>query len=49
VVYDCAVGHAPCVIPEAASGYLIDEADVTYWGICPVCQTTTHELARETA
>jgi Fur family ferric uptake transcriptional regulator len=47
---DCAVGHAPCLIPEDASGYAVDEADVTYWGICPACQTTTiHEQARETA
>ena len=45
---DCAVGHAPCLIPENVSGYLVDEADVTYWGICPACQTAD-ELARETA
>jgi Fe2+ or Zn2+ uptake regulation protein len=46
---DCAVGHAPCLIPEDASGYLVDEADVTYWGICPACRTATHDQARKTA
>jgi Fur family ferric uptake transcriptional regulator len=40
---DCAVGHAPCLVPDGASGYLIDEADVTYWGVCPACQTSDHE------
>jgi len=35
---DCAVGHAPCLTPAAAAGYLVDEADVTYWGLCPTCR-----------
>jgi Fur family ferric uptake transcriptional regulator len=46
---DCAVGHAPCLVPDDASGYVVDEADVTYWGICPACQATTQQLARDTA
>lgn len=37
---DCSVGHAPCLIPGDAAGYLVDEADVTYWGVCPACQGT---------
>jgi len=41
---DCAVGRKPCLIPEQTSGYLVDEADVTYWGICPACQTTATEV-----
>ena len=45
---DCAAGHAPCLAPDDASGYLVDEADVTYWGLCPACQTT-HEEPRRTA
>ena len=40
---DCAVGHAPCLIPGDAAGYIVDEADVTYWGICPACQDTTRD------
>ena len=35
---DCAVGVAPCLEPADAAGYLVDEADVTYWGVCPSCQ-----------
>lgn len=35
---DCAVGHAPCLEPASDAGYLVDEADVTYWGVCPACR-----------
>jgi len=35
---DCAIGEAPCLIAEQDHGYQIDEAEVTYWGICPDCQ-----------
>ncbi|WP_433499254.1 Fur family transcriptional regulator [Sphaerimonospora sp. CA-214678] len=37
---DCAVGHAPCLEPAYDAGYLIDEADVIYWGFCPDCRLT---------
>lgn len=35
---DCAVGKAPCLKAEHDHGFEIDEAEVTYWGICPSCQ-----------
>jgi Fur family transcriptional regulator, stress-responsive regulator len=35
---DCVVGHAPCLEPASDAGFLVDEADVTFWGICPNCQ-----------
>jgi Fe2+ or Zn2+ uptake regulation protein len=35
---DCAVGHAPCLDPSAAYGFEVDEAEVTFWGLCPRCQ-----------
>jgi Fur family ferric uptake transcriptional regulator len=35
---DCAVGSAPCLDPVDAHGFVLDEAEVTYWGICPRCQ-----------
>jgi Fe2+ or Zn2+ uptake regulation protein len=35
---DCAVGHAPCLTPVRDAGYLVDEADITYWGLCPSCR-----------
>lgn len=36
---DCAVGHAPCLTPSDDHGFSIDEAEVTYWGLCPDCST----------
>ena len=35
---DCAVGHVPCLTAADDAGYEIDEAEVTYWGLCPACQ-----------
>jgi Fur family transcriptional regulator, stress-responsive regulator len=35
---DCAVGRAPCLDPSSARGYEVDEAEVTFWGLCPDCQ-----------
>jgi len=35
---DCAVGSAPCLEASNTKGFVIDEADVTYWGTCPACQ-----------
>lgn len=37
---DCAVGHAPCLTPSDDHGFAIDEAEVTYWGLCPGCSVT---------
>src|SRR5712671_3089627 len=36
---DCVVGHAPCLEPAAHAGFAIDEAEVTFWGLCPHCQS----------
>ncbi|RJQ79784.1 transcriptional repressor [Pseudonocardiaceae bacterium YIM PH 21723] len=38
---DCAVGHAPCLSASDSHGFVIDEAEVIYWGTCPDCTTTT--------
>ncbi|MCW2863023.1 MAG: ferric ion uptake regulator [Actinoallomurus sp.] len=35
---DCTIGEAPCLEPADDAGYLVDEADVTFWGICPDCR-----------
>ena len=35
---DCAVGRAPCLDAASDRGFTIDEAEVTYWGLCPDCQ-----------
>ena len=37
---DCAVGSAPCLSASDDHGYSIDEAEVTYWGLCPTCSTS---------
>ena len=34
---DCAVGDAPCLSASDANGFVIDEAEVIYWGTCPSC------------
>lgn len=36
---ECAVGEAPCLTMASTHGFVVDEAEVTYWGICPRCQT----------
>jgi Fur family transcriptional regulator, stress-responsive regulator len=36
---DCAVGDAPCLTASQDHGFVIDEAEVTYWGLCPACST----------
>jgi Fe2+ or Zn2+ uptake regulation protein len=34
---DCAVGPAPCLTASDDRGFVIDEAEVTYWGLCRDC------------
>lgn len=34
---DCAGGAAPCLIPLDDAGYIVDEAEVIYWGRCAEC------------
>lgn len=34
---DCATGNTPCLTASEDHGYEIDEAEVTYWGLCPDC------------
>ncbi|GAB2927596.1 fur family transcriptional regulator FurA1 [Rhodococcus aerolatus] len=38
---DCAVGAAPCLTPSDDHGFVIDEAEVVYWGLCPDCAART--------
>jgi len=37
---DCAVGHAPCLTAADDRGFVIDEAEVIYWGLCADCSST---------
>jgi Fe2+ or Zn2+ uptake regulation protein len=34
---ECGGERKPCLDPVDAHGYLIDEAEVVYWGLCPSC------------
>jgi Fur family transcriptional regulator, stress-responsive regulator len=40
---DCAVGDAPCLTPSddnnVLDGFVLDEAEVIYWGLCPNCSS----------
>ncbi len=36
---DCAVGDTPCLTAADDHGFVIDEAEVTYWGTCSACST----------
>jgi Fur family ferric uptake transcriptional regulator len=36
---DCAVGHSPCLTASDGHGFVVDEAEVVYWGTCPDCAT----------
>ncbi len=42
---DCAVGAAPCLDPIDAVGFVIDEAEVTYRGLCAACATARASVA----
>ena len=35
---DCVVVAKPCLTPVDTHNFLIDEAEITFWGLCPSCQ-----------
>ncbi|MFF3563789.1 Fur family transcriptional regulator [Streptomyces sp. NPDC002574] len=35
---DCAVGVPPCLDPVEDKGFVIDEAEIIWWGLCAPCQ-----------
>lgn len=37
---DCAVGDAPCLTASHDHGFVLDEAEVVYWGLCPECSVS---------
>ena len=45
---DCAVDDTPCLTASDDHGFLIDEAEVVYWGTCPACQHTPLAAATRT-
>ena len=38
---DCATGQAPCLVPVDDQDFVVDEAEVIYWGTCPGCLAVT--------
>jgi Fe2+ or Zn2+ uptake regulation protein len=40
---DCVRGERPCLDPGRDHGYEVDEAEVTFWGLCPGCQARRSE------
>ncbi|MDQ3090470.1 MAG: transcriptional repressor [Actinomycetota bacterium] len=40
---DCATGLTPCLAADETHGFAIDEAEVTYWGVCPACRAPADE------
>ena len=45
---DCVVGRRPCLTPIDAHGFALDEAEVTFWGICPSCLETERKTSNNT-
>jgi len=35
---DCALGDRPCIDAGTGHGFEVDEAEITFWGLCPSCQ-----------
>lgn len=35
---DCTSGAAPCLEPASRADFAVDEAEVTFWGVCAACQ-----------
>jgi len=39
---DCTVGAAPCLEPSAKHGFIVEEAEIIFWGLCPSCGQNNH-------
>lgn len=36
---DCVHGEAPCLTPSSTNGFALQVAEITFWGLCPDCQS----------
>lgn len=34
---DCVIGQPPCLHPDSTHGFTLEEAEVTFWGLCASC------------
>ena len=41
---DCGPGAAPCLETQVPPGFVVDEAEVTWWGYCADCTPRRDEL-----
>jgi Fe2+ or Zn2+ uptake regulation protein len=46
---DCVVGAAPCLTPSESMDFDVDEAEVTFWGLCPICKFPSSSQSKEKA
>lgn len=46
---DCVTGAAPCLQVSDTRGFVLEEAEITFWGLCPDCQAVTDEVSRAPA
>ncbi|HSK89931.1 MAG TPA: Fur family transcriptional regulator [Euzebyales bacterium] len=44
---DCELGVAPCIEPSESQGFEVDEAEITFWGVCPACREPDEPPASE--
>ncbi len=42
---DCAVGERPCLDIAEQHGFVVDEAEVVFWGRCPACKAAAGSAA----
>ena len=44
---DRAIGAQPCLTAAEDLGFVVDEAEVVFWGVCPACQAADRSADRE--
>jgi Fur family transcriptional regulator, stress-responsive regulator len=44
---DCVSGERICLTPADDAGFLLDEAEVVFWGLCPDCRPDPQPHRRE--
>jgi Fe2+ or Zn2+ uptake regulation protein len=46
---DCALGSAPCLTASDDAGFVVDQAEVVYWGRCPTCSASSPDTSSPSA
>ncbi len=39
---DCEHQESPCLSPKNDHGFIVDEAEIVFWGVCPECQNNSN-------